>query len=107
VVAQSFVAQQIPPGLDCAAEQLVHGNGLVRSIAGDLAADGFDGGGDQVADRRGAALFEEVFDGPEHLRERLPLADPPSLTGAQRALFDSVTATHVPWANDAGLPMTA
>jgi 4-carboxymuconolactone decarboxylase len=33
---------------------------------------------------------------------RLPLADPESLTGAQRELFDAVTSTQVPWANNAG-----
>jgi 4-carboxymuconolactone decarboxylase len=37
---------------------------------------------------------------------RLPLADPAALTGAQRELFDTVNATQVPWANEAGFPAT-
>ena len=37
---------------------------------------------------------------------RLPLADPATLTGAQRELFDQMTATVVPWAHSAGFQST-
>lgn len=37
---------------------------------------------------------------------RLPLADPTTLTSAQRELFQAVKATQVPWANDAGFQAT-
>jgi 4-carboxymuconolactone decarboxylase len=37
---------------------------------------------------------------------RLPLADPAALTGAQRELFNTVNATQVSWANDAGFQAT-
>jgi 4-carboxymuconolactone decarboxylase len=37
---------------------------------------------------------------------RLPLADPAALTGAQRELFNTVNATQVPWANEAGFQAT-
>jgi 4-carboxymuconolactone decarboxylase len=37
---------------------------------------------------------------------RLPLADPTTLTSAQRELFQAVKATQVPWANDAGFKAT-
>ena len=37
---------------------------------------------------------------------RLPLADPATLTGAQRELFDQMTATVVPWAHGAGFQST-
>jgi 4-carboxymuconolactone decarboxylase len=37
---------------------------------------------------------------------RLPLADPTTLTGAQRELFDTMMTTWVPWANDAGFQST-
>jgi 4-carboxymuconolactone decarboxylase len=41
-----------------------------------------------------------------NLGGRLPLAEPKSLNVAQRDLFDAVTATQVPWANDAGVQTT-
>jgi 4-carboxymuconolactone decarboxylase len=37
---------------------------------------------------------------------RLPLADPTTLTGAQRELFNMVNTTQVPWANEAGFQAT-
>jgi 4-carboxymuconolactone decarboxylase len=37
---------------------------------------------------------------------RLPLADPATLTSAQRELFERVHATRVPWANEAGFQVT-
>ena len=37
---------------------------------------------------------------------RLPLADPADLSAAQRQVFDSLTATAVPWANDTGFQST-
>jgi 4-carboxymuconolactone decarboxylase len=37
---------------------------------------------------------------------RLPLADPTTLTGPQRELFNAVYATQVPWANEAGFRLT-
>jgi len=37
---------------------------------------------------------------------RLPLADPTTLTGARRELFNAVNATQVPWADAAGLQAT-
>ena len=44
---------------------------------------------------------------PSHtLGGRLPLADPTTLTGTQRDLFNTVNATQVPWANAAGLQAT-
>jgi 4-carboxymuconolactone decarboxylase len=44
---------------------------------------------------------------PSHtLGGRLPLADPTTLTGAQRELFNAVNATQVPWANEAGFQAT-
>jgi 4-carboxymuconolactone decarboxylase len=44
---------------------------------------------------------------PSHtLGGRLPLADPTTLTGAQRELFSTIEATQVPWANAAGFEAT-
>ena|ERR1700722_7473044 len=37
---------------------------------------------------------------------RLPLADPTTLTGAQREFFNAMQATQVPWANKAGFRAT-
>jgi 4-carboxymuconolactone decarboxylase len=37
---------------------------------------------------------------------RLSLADPATLTAAQRELFDAVLKTRVPWADDAGFQVT-
>ncbi|MDT5075617.1 MAG: 4-carboxymuconolactone decarboxylase [Mycobacterium sp.] len=37
---------------------------------------------------------------------RLPLADPANLSAAQRELFDKMTNTVVPWADDAGFHST-
>jgi 4-carboxymuconolactone decarboxylase len=37
---------------------------------------------------------------------RLPLADPTTLTAAQRELFEAVKATRVPLANEVGLQVT-
>ncbi len=37
---------------------------------------------------------------------RLRLADPDSLTGAQRQLFDQITANTVPWADESGFAAT-
>lgn len=41
------------------------------------------------------------------LGERLPLADPTTLTPAERALFDRVVARIVPWSDAAGFRSTA
>ena len=46
---------------------------------------------------------------PDHtdaLGGRLPLADPTDLVGAQRELFDKMTSTVVPWADDTGFHST-
>src|ERR1700739_5163426 len=40
------------------------------------------------------------------LAGRLPLADPTDLVGAQRELFDKMTSTVVPWADDTGFHST-
>ena len=37
---------------------------------------------------------------------RLPLADPTTLTGAQRELFNAMQAKQVPWADKAGFEVT-
>jgi 4-carboxymuconolactone decarboxylase len=37
---------------------------------------------------------------------RLPLADPTTLTGAQREMVEAVKTTFVPWANEAGFQVT-
>jgi 4-carboxymuconolactone decarboxylase len=37
---------------------------------------------------------------------RLPLADPRTLTSAQREVFDTVMSTWVSWSDDAGLEAT-
>jgi 4-carboxymuconolactone decarboxylase len=41
-----------------------------------------------------------------HLGGRLPLADPATLTPAQRELFDTIVRTRVPWADRAGIRVT-
>src|SRR5262245_12988535 len=44
---------------------------------------------------------------PSHtLGGRLPLADPTTLTGAARELFNAIEATQVPWASAAGFEAT-
>jgi 4-carboxymuconolactone decarboxylase len=43
---------------------------------------------------------------PDNLGGRLPLADPASLTSAQRELFDRMMATVVPWAENNGFRIT-
>jgi 4-carboxymuconolactone decarboxylase len=44
---------------------------------------------------------------PSHtMGGRLPLADPSTLTGAQRELFNAMETTQVPWANEAGFQAT-
>ena len=47
-----------------------------------------------------------MFDYTDGLGGRLPLADPPNLSDAQRQLFDSMTSTVVPWADDTGFHST-
>ncbi len=42
----------------------------------------------------------------QNLGGRLPLADPATLTGAQRELYERVQATRVPWANAGGFRVT-
>src|ERR1700752_4510403 len=42
----------------------------------------------------------------QNLGGRLPLADPATLTGAQRDLFDALKATWEPLSNGAGVQMT-
>jgi 4-carboxymuconolactone decarboxylase len=42
----------------------------------------------------------------DKLGGRLPLADPASLTDAQRELFDTVVRSRVPWADGAGFRVT-
>ena len=42
----------------------------------------------------------------QNLGGRLSLADPATLTAAQRELFDAVLKTRVPWADDAGFQVT-
>ena len=42
----------------------------------------------------------------QNLGGRLSLADPATLTAAQRKLFDTVLKTRVPWADDAGFQVT-
>lgn len=44
--------------------------------------------------------------GTDDLGGRLALADPDALTGAQRELFDHITAHAVPWANRSGFAAT-
>ena len=46
-------------------------------------------------------------DAADALGGRLPLADPATLTGEQRALFDRMMAHIVPWADEAGFESTA
>ena len=46
-------------------------------------------------------------DPADALGGRLPLADPATLTGEQRALFDRMMARIVPWADEAGFQSTA
>ena len=43
-----------------------------------------------------------MSDHSDALGGRLPLADPTDLVGAQRELFDKMTSTVVPWADDTG-----
>ena len=47
-----------------------------------------------------------MSDNPDHLGGRLPLADPATLTGAQREIFDQMTRTVVPLAERAGFQST-
>ncbi len=42
----------------------------------------------------------------QNLGGRLPLADPTTLTGTERELAETVMATRMPWANDAGVQLT-
>ena len=42
----------------------------------------------------------------QELGGRLPLADPATLTAAQRRLFDTIVGTRVPWADRAGIQVT-
>jgi 4-carboxymuconolactone decarboxylase len=42
----------------------------------------------------------------QNLGGRLPLADPATLTTAQRQLFDTIVRTRVPWANQSGFRVT-
>lgn len=46
-------------------------------------------------------------DRADALGGRLPLADPATLTGEQRALFDRMMTRIVPWADEAGFQSTA
>jgi 4-carboxymuconolactone decarboxylase len=46
-------------------------------------------------------------DPADALGGRLPLADPATLTGEQRAQFDRMMARIVPWADEAGFQSTA
>ena len=46
-------------------------------------------------------------DPADALGGRLPLADPATLTGEQRTLFDRMMARIVPWAEEAGFASTA
>ena len=47
-----------------------------------------------------------MTDHTDALGGRLPLADPTDLVGAQRELFDKMTSTVVPWADDTGFHST-
>jgi len=47
-----------------------------------------------------------MSDHSDALGGRLPLADPTDLVGAQRELFDKMTSTVVPWADDTGFHST-
>lgn len=47
-----------------------------------------------------------MMKGDSTLGGRLPLAELSTMTGEQRALFDSVTANQVPWADKAGFKAT-
>src|SRR6476659_5696750 len=47
-----------------------------------------------------------MSDHADALGGRLPLADPTDLVGAQRELFDKMTSTVVPWADDTGFHST-
>ena len=47
-----------------------------------------------------------MSDHNDRLGGRLPLADPTDLVGPQRELFDKMTSTVVPWADDTGFHST-
>jgi 4-carboxymuconolactone decarboxylase len=47
-----------------------------------------------------------MSDHNDGLGGRLPLADPATLSAAQRELFDKMTSTVVPWADDTGFHST-
>ncbi|MCW2655123.1 MAG: 4-carboxymuconolactone decarboxylase [Mycobacterium sp.] len=47
-----------------------------------------------------------MSDHADSLGGRLPLADPATLTGAQREILDQMMATVVPWAHGAGFQST-
>src|ERR1700730_2561782 len=47
-----------------------------------------------------------MTDHADALGGRLPLAGPTDLVGAQRDLFDKMTSTVVPWADDTGFRRT-
>jgi 4-carboxymuconolactone decarboxylase len=47
-----------------------------------------------------------MTDHTDALGGRLPLADPTDLVGAQRELFDKMTSSVVPWADDTGFRST-
>jgi len=47
-----------------------------------------------------------MTDSTDELGGRLPLADPATLTGVQRDVFNLLMATFVPWANDVGVQAT-
>ena len=52
------------------------------------------------------ALTWYMTNSTQNLGGRLPLADPATLTGAQRELYERVQATRVPWANAGGFRVT-
>jgi 4-carboxymuconolactone decarboxylase len=60
-----------------------------------------------TANAPSGALTRSMTNSTQNLGGRLPLADPATLIGAQRELFERVQETRVPWAGEAGIRVTA